>query len=218
MTQAKKSQRLLQALFFILIARPFLMIVIGANIRHAERLISQGPAILAANHNSHLDTLFLMSLYPISLLHRVRPVAAADYFMKNRFLAWFALNIMHILPLERRPKAGHDPLAEIEASLKNGDILILFPEGSRGEPEKRSALKTGIAHLMERQPNASVLPIYLHGLGKALPKGDWLPVPFFADVFIGNSFTWQGNRQLTMQLLEESFNQLEAEGRFLEWE
>lgn len=210
--------RWLQALFFLLLVRPFLALVVGANLRHAERLPAHGPAILAANHNSHLDTLLLMSLYPLSQLHRLRPVAAADYFMRNRVIAWFALNIMHILPLARRPQPGCDPLADIETALTNGDILILFPEGSRGAPEKRSALKSGIAHLMERQPDTPVTPIYLHGLGKALPKGEWLPIPFFADVFIGESLNWLDKRGPTMQALEQAFAALEREGSFLEWE
>lgn len=224
--------RTLQAIFFLLIVRPFLALVLGVNLRHAERLPQSGPAILAANHNSHLDTLLLMSLYPLAKLHRVRPVAAADYFLTNRVVAWFARHIMHILPLSRRPKmapspqpssrAGEGanampkpinekPLAHIEAALAAGDILILFPEGSRGEPEKRSALKSGIAHLMETAPTVPVVPIYLRGLGKALPKGDWLPIPFFADGWVGEPLAWQGSRAATMQALEARFAALEVE-------
>lgn len=214
--------RSLQAVFFLLIVRPLLALVLGVNLRHAERLPRTGPAILAANHNSHLDTLLLMSLYPLATLHRVRPVAAADYFLKNPFIAWFALHIMHILPLARRPKPGEPPLAHIEAALAAGDILILFPEGSRGEPEKRGALKSGIAHLMEDAPNVPVIPIYLHGLGKALPKGDWLPIPFFADGWVGEPLTWQGDRTTTMQALEARFAELESqcghEGKSPAWE
>ncbi len=208
----------LQAVFFLLFVRPFLALVLGVNLRHAERLPKTGPAILAANHNSHLDTLLLMSLFPLSQLHRVRPVAAADYFLKNRFIAWFALNIMHTLPLARRPKPGVAPLAHIETALNNGDILILFPEGSRGEPEKRSELKSGIAHLMEHAPDVPVVPIYFHGLGKALPKGDWLPIPFFVDGFVGEALTWQGTRAQTMQTLEARFAELEQQGGHEAWE
>lgn len=210
--------RWVQAAFFLLVVRPFLALVLGVNLRHAERLPKAGPAILAANHNSHLDTLLLMSLYPLGHLHRLRPVAAADYFLKNRPVAWFALNIMRILPLARRPKPGVAPLAHIEDALNAGDILILFPEGSRGEPEKRSELKSGIAHLMENAPDVPVVPVYLHGLGKALPRGDWLPVPFFADGFVGEALVWQGSRAATMQALESRFAELERGGGYAAWE
>ncbi len=208
----------LQLIFFVLLVHPFLALVLGVNLRHAQHLPQTGPAILAANHNSHLDTLLLMSLFPLSKLHRVRSVAVADYFLKNPFIAWFALNIMHILPLARRPKPGVAPLAHIEAALTAGDILILFPEGSRGEPEKRSQLKSGIAHLMKHAPDVPVVPIYFHGLGKALPKGDWLPIPFFVDGFVGEALTWQDNRADTMQALEARFAEREQQGGCIAWE
>lgn len=231
--------RWIQAGFFLLVVRPLLTVVLGINLRHAGRLPKTGPAILAANHNSHLDTLLLMSLYPLAQLHRVRPVAAADYFLKNRLVAWFALNVLRILPLSRRPKkapppqpapwsgegrgvmpkpVNERPLAHIEAALAAGEILILFPEGSRGEPERRGELKSGIAHLMEHAPQVPVVPLFLRGLGKALPKGEWLPVPFFADGYVGEPLVWQGSRAATMAALGERFAALERESVPLAWE
>lgn len=208
----------MQVLFFLLIVRPFLALVLGVNLRHAERLPQRGPAILAANHNSHLDTLLLMSLFPQSQLHMLRPVAAADYFLSNPLVAWFSKNIIRILPLKRKVERGDDLFAPLLDELDHGHILILFPEGSRGEPERMSQLKNGIAHLTSLRPDVPVIPVYLHGLGKVLPKGDWLPVPFFVDGFVGEPIYGVGERRQFMDDLKGAFDILAAEGHFTEWE
>jgi len=201
--------RLLRYLFFALIVRPVVMVLLGLNVRNRQRLPEAGPAIIVANHNSHLDTMVLMTLMPMRMLHKIHPVAAADYFLRNPLLAWFALSIIGIIPLQRSVKGSHgDPLAEASAALERGEILILFPEGSRGEPEQMSRLKSGVAHLAKRYPEVPVIPVYLHGLGKALPKGEALLVPFFCDVFIGESLFWKGERQQYMDELSESFASL----------
>ncbi len=211
--------RLLRLLFFLLIVRPLVLVVIGLNVRHRVLLPAQGPAVVIANHNSHLDTLVLMSLFPLRLLPKLRPVAAADYFLSSRWLAWFALNIIGIIPLRRSVRAGHDdPLAEVVAALDDGDILILFPEGSRGEPERVGRFKTGIAHIAQRRPGLPVVPVYMHGLGMALPKGEFVLVPFFCDVFVGGALHWQGDRKAFMNDVNERMTALSGEGGFADWE
>lgn len=208
---------LLRLLFFALIVRPLALVVIGLNVRHRERLPKAGPVVIAANHNSHLDTLVLMSLFPLRLLPKIRPVAAADYFLCNRFIGWFALNIIGIVPIKRQSKGGEDPLAGASAALSRGDILILFPEGSRGEPEQLSQFKSGVAHLAKRHPEVPALPVFLHGLGKALPRGEALLVPFFCDVFVGEGIQWHGDKQAFMAELDTRIHALAEEGKFTPW-
>lgn len=205
--------------FFLLVVRPIIFIVLGLNVRHRHRLPRSGPAILVANHNSHLDTFVLMSLFRLKDLNRVHPVGARDYFFRNRGMAWFSRNIIGIIPLDRKIQSAKEhPLRPVEDALNAGKIVIVFPEGSRGEPERLAEFKTGIAHLAERHPKTPIFPIYLHGLGKALPRGEALLVPFFCDVFIGDPFQWTGDRKVLMDQLSTKMTSLAQEGNFTPWE
>jgi 1-acyl-sn-glycerol-3-phosphate acyltransferase len=212
--------RLLQFLFFTVIVRPIILIVIGINVRRQKELPSEGPAIIVANHNSHLDTVVLMTLMPLNRLHKLRPVAAADYFLKNKLLAWFSEKIMGIIPLKRT--ASGTPLDErlrgaFEA-LERGEILILFPEGSRGEPEKMVKFKSGVSYIAEKYPHVPVYPVFLHGLGKSLPKGEGMLVPFFCDVFIGDKLFWNGSSQTFMESLEDTMGDLATTEGLPKWD
>jgi 1-acyl-sn-glycerol-3-phosphate acyltransferase len=186
--------RWLQIACFALLVRPLVWLILGVNLRGADRLPRRGPAVICANHNSHLDTLVLMSLFPLARLHAVRPVAAADYFLRNRLLAWVSLRIIGILPLERRCDGHRDPLALAQQALERGEILLIFPEGSRGDPERPARLKPGIAHLARRLPRVPLIPVHLEGLGKALPRGEGLLVPFICDIWVGEALFWGGDR------------------------
>lgn len=209
----------LRLLFFAVVVRTVVLIVLGLNVRHRERLPATGPAIVVANHNSHLDTMVLMTLFPLRLLPRLRPVAAMDYFLRSKALAWFALNIVGILPISRSGSVrDRDPLAGCHEALERGDILILFPEGTRGEPERIERFKAGVAHLAQAHPRVPVVPVFLHGLGKALPKGEALLVPFFCDVFVGEPIAWTGDRRRYMKGLEDTMQALAGEGSFASWE
>lgn len=172
-------------LFFALIVRPTVLLIFGVHVRGREHLCVDQPRIIVANHNSHLDTLVLMSLFPLHKIHRIRPVAAADYFMKNRLIAWFSTRFIGIIPLNRKVERSHThPLEPLRQALESGNSIILFPEGSRGEAEQMSKFKSGVAHLAKMVPHISVVPIYLGGAGKVLPKGEALLVPFIIDVHI----------------------------------
>jgi len=208
----------LKRLFFALVVRPFLLIVTGTNVRHGERLPKDGPAILVANHNSHLDTVTLMSLFRGPLLDRVRPAAAADYFLKSGPLAWFSQNLIGIIPVKRGGRAaGDDPLAGISEALAERSIVIFFPEGTRGEPEVFKEMKSGIFHLSRQHPSVPIVPVFFHGLGKALPKGSFLPVPFFCDAFVGEPLARSEDKEAFLAGLKARFEALRAEGTYSEW-
>lgn len=210
--------KFLQIIFFVLIIRPLVLIVLGLNIRNRNKYPTKGPAIVVANHNSHLDTIVLMALFPLKILYKIRPVAAKDYFFSNWFLKLFALNIMNIIPLNRQIKSFHtNPIEPISSALKKDDIVIIFPEGTRGDPEVFSKFKNGVSHLSEKNPHVPITPVVMYGLGKALPNGEGLLVPFFCDVFVGNPLRWSGVRSSFMNQLQQEMEALKKEGNFKEW-
>ena len=204
-------------LFFILV-KAIVLVLLGLNIRRRELLPAKGPAIIVANHNSHLDTLALISLFPLRRLPKIHPIAAADYFLKNRFLAWFSTRIIGIIPIARgKANKSYDPLQPCCDALDKGNIIILFPEGTRGEPEQITQFKKGVAYLAERYPNIPIIPVFIHGLGKALPKGDFVLVPFFCDIFLGNPLSFDNDKNTFMDKLNNSFQALAGEGNFAVW-
>jgi 1-acyl-sn-glycerol-3-phosphate acyltransferase len=149
----------------------------------------------------------------------LRPVAAAYYFLKPRGLGWFATNIIGIIPVARgRAKEGGNPLAECEAALDRDDILIHFPEGSRGVPEALGLFKKGIGHLAKARANVPVIPVFMHGLGKALPKGSALLVPFNCAVSVGEPVYGQDSTEALVRELEAAMTALAAQKRVPAWD
>ncbi len=201
--------RLLKILFFGFVVKPIVLLVLGLNILNRKVLPANGPAIIAANHNSHLDTMVLMSLFPLSQIHKIRPVAAADYFLNNRFLAWFSLNLIGIIPIARTGIKNRDELfSGCHNALDRHEILILFPEGSRGKPEQMSEIKKGLFHLVKDRNDTSITPVAMHGLGRALPRGEALLVPFNCDVIIGDQLSPMNSPQEFVQQLSEIYAEL----------
>lgn len=203
---------------FSILVRPAVLFILGVNIRNRERLPSDGPCVIIANHNSHLDTLVLMSLFHGKSFSKVRPVAAGDYFMKNKYLSFFSTRVMNIIPIERKmTKDFRGMFQPILESLDDDGIIILFPEGSRGEAEQLSRYKSGVYYLMRERPDVNIIPVFLHGLGKALPKGSFVFVPFFVDIFIGTPFKFIDDRKTFMDTLNSRMDNLQKAGGFREW-
>jgi 1-acyl-sn-glycerol-3-phosphate acyltransferase len=59
--------------------------------------------------------------------------------------------------------------------------------------------------------------VYLHGLGKSLPKGEAILVPFFCDVMIGEKLFWNGSASAFMEKLEATMTDLASSGGFPSW-
>jgi len=198
-----------QMMFFALGLRPLMTLFIGLRVRGREHLPKTEPFILIANHSSHLDTLSLLSLFSLGRLPRLRPVAAADYFQRNKFISVMSRTLFNILPITRKGiTPDTNPLPLMEATLRAGQSLIIFPEGTRGMGGELAHFHSGAAHLIERCPDVPVVPAYLVNMGRSLPKGEWIPVPFFCEVRLGEPRTFHGNCREITAALETAVRQL----------
>ena len=167
----------IQIVFFAVIVRPFTHIFMGLNVRNRHLLPKKGPAIIIANHNSHMDTIALLAQMPLGQLWNVRPIAAADHFTKG-IVGFLARTMLRSILISRERGVGEGALDPVFSALDRGEIIIFFPEGSRGESEIMSPFKRGISLLVRRRPLVPVFPVYLHNMGRCMPKGSLLFVPF----------------------------------------
>jgi 1-acyl-sn-glycerol-3-phosphate acyltransferase len=198
----------IQVLFFALLVRPFMALFIGLRVRGREHLNVPDPFVIVANHSSHLDTVSLLSLFPLRRLRRLRPCAAADYFGRNRIVMATSRTLFNILPIARKDIHDDDhPIERMRLTLLNGESLLLFPEGTRSGGDEVGELKAGIAYLAEQVPGLTVVPAYLENMGRVLPKGEFLPVPFFCEVRLGAPRTLTGTRE---EMLAQLRRELEA--------
>ncbi|HRE46032.1 MAG TPA: lysophospholipid acyltransferase family protein [Terricaulis sp.] len=202
----------------MLIVRPIARLMFGLDVIGAEHLPKHGPAIIAANHNSHVDTVVLLCLFPSRLLPKLRPVAAADHFDKGGFGSWFSRNIIGIIPIKRSgAERGEDVLAGAKEALGRGEILVIFPEGSRGAPEEMTRFKSGVARLAESAPDAPIVPVYLQGAGRSLPKDAKLLVPFNTTAVVGQALHWRGDSRALVDELRAKIEALKSEAPPLRW-
>jgi 1-acyl-sn-glycerol-3-phosphate acyltransferase len=196
-------------IFFALLVRPFLALFIGLRVRGIEHLPRSGTFILIANHSSHLDTVSLLSLFPLNKLRAIRPVAAADYFERNRLISFLAKTLFNILPIPRKKiTPENNPLTLMRAALEAGESLLIFPEGTRGSGEEVGEFRSGVAHLLEKMPAVQVIPAYLVNMGRSLPKGEFIPVPFFCEIRLGPPRSLHGSRSEITKLLETAVREL----------
>ncbi|MCM2504347.1 1-acyl-sn-glycerol-3-phosphate acyltransferase [Aureimonas altamirensis] len=157
--------------------------LVGGRPEWAGSLPSGRSRIYFANHGSHLDTVLLWAAIPEHYRPRTHPVAAADYWGRNRLTRFVSLGVLGSVLVDRR--GGADVLAPLEAELAKGDSLILFPEGTRGAERLPGPFKSGLYRLAQAYPQAELVPVYLENLSRAFPRGAFLPVPISCRVRFG---------------------------------
>lgn len=139
-----------------------------------ENVPEQGPAILASNHLSVIDSVFL----PLYLRRRVTFLAKSDYFTGKGFKGWITRTFMNAagqLPIDRSGgKASEAALRTALSVLDRDELLGIYPEGTRSPDGRMYRGRTGVAR-MALESGVPVIPVVMIDTEKAMPIGRTLP-------------------------------------------
>ena len=152
-----------------LVLTPVLRIGVRIKVEGKEHVPRSGPVILASNHRSFLDSIFI----PLVIRRRVTFVAKAEYFDDKR-VAWFFRGVGQI-PIRREGgSASERALQSATEVLEAGGVFGIYPEGTRTRDGNLHRGHTGIARLALRT-GAPIVPIGLVGTDDVQPVDSKLP-------------------------------------------
>lgn len=187
----------------LVLLRPLIKLIFGVNVIGRENLDFDDRFIFIANHNSHLDMLLLFSLLPAQKISLTHPVAEKTYFSRSKIIFHLVNFLFQPIWIERgRPDIKNDPFAEIKARIDQGHNIIIFPEGTRGKPGEMQSFKSGIGRLVVQYPEIPIVPVFLSGPERVLPRTSYLLLPFWNHIIIGPPQVCRGTHRDITKLLE----------------
>lgn len=128
-------------------------VVYRVRLRHVERIPLDGPVVLVANHSSYVDGPLLLGMLPRSSVFLIK------HEVFRGPVGWFLRKIGQ-LPV-RRGEPDRTPLLAAVRILREGGLVTVFPEGTRGEGDVVNA-QHGAAWLA-RSSGAAVVPVAFRG-------------------------------------------------------
>ena len=141
--------------------------------------------IYFANHQSHFDWVLIWAALPRELRAVTRPIAARDYWTATPLKHWITREIFNAVYVSRERKEDEDPLEPLMEALRNGDSLVIFPEGTRAAKGLPQEFKSGLFHLARRYPHVQLIPAWIDNVQRVMPKGEVVPVPVLCTVTFG---------------------------------
>ncbi len=133
----------------------------------------KGPALIVANHSSHLDTPLLLCTLPDAVRRKTAVAAAADYFFDTWWRATASAIVFNTFPIERRGGKLSSTPGDL---LEDGWNVVVFPEGTRSPDGWMERFRMGAAYLAVEH-GVPVVPVGIKGSFAAMPRGRGWPVP-----------------------------------------
>jgi len=151
--------------------------------------------IYFANHQSHADLVMIWAALPLELRSITRPIAAKDYWTSSPFKQWITTSVFNAIYVDRARTGDQDPLEPLIDALTNGDSIILFPEGTRGNAEEPQSFKAGLYNLALKFPDVVLVPAWINNVQRVMPKGEVVPVPILCSVTFGAPVTLEPDEE-----------------------
>ncbi len=146
-------------------------------IEGAQHIPASGSFVMVSNHCSHLDALCLLSALPMRKLHRAFSAAAKDYFFQSVPRVALAVLVVNALPFDREVHIRQSLQLCRQLLLSGtGNTLVLFPEGTRSADGRLGDFRPGVGMLVAGT-TVPVIPCWLDGSHRAMPKGVMIPQP-----------------------------------------
>jgi 1-acyl-sn-glycerol-3-phosphate acyltransferase len=154
--------------------RPLFRVFFRPRVSGAKNIPASGGALLASNHLSMCDSLFL----PVMTKRRVSFLAKSEYFtgrgLKGRAKAAFVRGT-GLIPLDRgNADAAAAALAAGVRAIRRGTLLGVYPEGTRSPDGRLYRGKTGVAR-MAMAAGVPVVPVAMIGTDQVQPVGRVMP-------------------------------------------
>ncbi|SEC60178.1 1-acyl-sn-glycerol-3-phosphate acyltransferase [Paramicrobacterium humi] len=157
-----------------IIAGPLLTTVFRPWVVGAENVPKHGAAIIASNHLSVIDSVFL----PLYLDRRISFLAKSDYFTGKGLKGWVTRAFMTAtgqIPIDRSGgKASEASLNTGLAVLGRGELLGIYPEGTRSPDARMYRGRTGVARMV-LEAGVPIVPVAMVHTEKILPIGRTFP-------------------------------------------
>jgi 1-acyl-sn-glycerol-3-phosphate acyltransferase len=143
----------------------------------------KGPALLVANHASHLDTAVLVSTLPAERRRRTAVGIAGDYFFDSLLRTGASAIVFNAFPIGAFP-IGASPIEHVGGGLtgtaasllSKGWSVVIFPEGTRSSDGFVRPFRLSAAQLAT-DCGVPVVPVGILGTYAAMPRGSYWPVP-----------------------------------------
>ncbi|MFZ9886425.1 MAG: AMP-binding protein [Myxococcota bacterium] len=138
--------------------------------------------IVASNHASHLD-MGLIKYALGSYGQDLTALAAKDYFFEGKWRRAYFENFTNLRPLDRADNP-REAMREASGLLDRGATILLFPEGTRTTTGEMGEFRPAVAYLALRH-GVDILPIFVDGTHRAMPRGTYVPRNRNVEVRIG---------------------------------